>query len=303
MTPTTMRAVVLRAAGGPEQLVVEEVATPAPDAGQALVRVHAAALTRDELEWPVDRLPAIPSYELSGVVVALGPGVDSVAVGDEVYGMTAFDRDGVAADYAAIPAELLAAKPRVLSHVEAAAVPLAALTAWQALFDHGRLAAGELVLIHGATGGVGQFATPLASRHGAHVTAVTSTLGVGRARELGAEVVIDHNAGPWDAEIEPVDLVFDTAGGDRLVRSLGVLREGGRLVSVAEEPPQATGVSSVYFVVEPNHEQLAQIGRLLDSGWPPPAIDSVFELEEAASAFERTTAPDKRGKVVLEVAR
>jgi NADPH:quinone reductase-like Zn-dependent oxidoreductase len=303
MTPTTMRAVVLRAAGGPEELVCEELATPAPEAGQALVRVHAAALTRDELEWPVDRLPAIPSYELSGVVVALGPGVHGVAVGDEVYGMTAFDRDGVAADYAAIPTELLAPKPRALSHVEAAAVPLAALSAWQALFDHGRLAAGERVLIHGATGGVGQFATPLASRHGAHVTATTSTLGVDRARELGADVVIDHTAGPWDAGIEPVDLVFDTAGGERLVRSLGVLREGGRLVSVAEEPPQATGVSSVFFVVEPNREQLAQIAGLLDGGWPPPAIDSVFPLEEARSAFERSMAADKRGKVVLEVAR
>jgi NADPH:quinone reductase-like Zn-dependent oxidoreductase len=303
MTPTTMRAVVLRAADGPEQLNCEQVATPTPGAGEALVRVHAAALTRDELEWPVDRLPAIPSYEMSGVVVALGSGVDDVSVGDEVYGMTAFDRDGVAADYAAIPTELFAPKPRALSHVEAAAAPLAALSAWQALFDHGRLAAGERVLIHGATGGVGQFATPLASRHGAHVIATTSTLGVDRARELGADVVIDHTAGPWYAGIEPVDLVFDTAGGERLRRSPAVLREGGRLVSVAEEPPQATGVISVYFVVEPNREELAQIARLLDDGLAPPAIDSVFPLEQAVSAFERSMAADKRGKVVLEVAR
>ena len=303
MTPTTMRAVVLRAADGPDQLICEQVATPTPGAGEALVRVHAAALTRDELEWPVDRLPAIPSYEMSGVVVGLGSGVDDATVGDEVYGMTAFDRDGVAADYAAIPTAHFAPKPRALSHVEAAAAPLAALSAWQALFDHGRLAAGERVLIHGATGGVGQFATPLASRHGAHVIATTSTLGVDRARELGADVVIDHTAGPWDAGIEPVDLVFDTAGGERLARSPGVLREGGRLVSVAEEPPQASGVTSVYFVVEHNRPQLAQIAALLDGGWPPPAIDSVFALEEAASAFERSMAADKRGKVVLEVAR
>jgi NADPH:quinone reductase-like Zn-dependent oxidoreductase len=192
---------------------------------------------------------------------------------------------------------------RALRHVEAAAAPLAALSAWQALFDHGRLAARERVLIHGATGGVGQFATPLASRHGAHVTATTSTGGIERARELGADAVIDHTAGPWDASLEPVDLVFDTAGGERLRRSPRVLREGGRLVSVAEEPPQATGVSSIYFVVEPNREQLAQIARLLDDGLPLPAIDSVFPLEEAVSAFERTMAADKRGKVVLEVAR
>jgi NADPH:quinone reductase-like Zn-dependent oxidoreductase len=303
MTPTTMRAVVLRAAGGPEQLSLEHVATPAPGDGEALVRVHGAALTRDELEWPIDRLPAIPSYELSGVVVALGDGVDDVAVGDEVYGMTAFDRDGVAADYAAIPTELLAPKPRALSHIEAAAVPLAALSAWQGLFEHGRLIAGERVLIHGAFGGVGQFATPLAAHHGAHVTATTSALGVERARELGADVVIDHSAGPWEAGIDPVDLVFDTAGGERLARSPAVLRENGRLVSVAEEPPQASGVSSVYFVVEPDRRQLSEITALLEGGWPPPAIDSVFALEEAASAFERTMAADKRGKVVLEVDR
>jgi NADPH:quinone reductase-like Zn-dependent oxidoreductase len=303
MISATMRAVVLRAAGGPEQLVFEQVATPTPGRGEALVRVHAAALTRDELEWPVDRLPAIPSYELSGVVAALGPGVDDVTVGDEVYAMTAFDRDGVAADYAAIPVELLAPKPRALSHAEAAAAPLAALSAWQGLFDHGRLAAGERVLIHGATGGVGQFATSLASRHGARVIATTSTHGVARARELGADIVIDHTAGPWAAGLEPVDLVFDTAGGERLAGSPGVLREGGRLVSVAEEPPQATGVSSAYFVVEPDRRQLTQIAGLFDGGWAPPAIDSVFTLEEAASAFQRSMATDKRGKVVLEVAR
>jgi NADPH:quinone reductase-like Zn-dependent oxidoreductase len=299
----TMRAVVLRAAGEPQQLACEQVAVPSPGAGEALVRVHAAAITRGELEWPVDRLPAIPSYELSGAVVALGPGVDGVAVGDEVYGMSAFDRDGVAAEYAAIPTDLLAPKPSALSHPEAAAVPLAALSAWQGLFDHGGLAAGERVLIHGATGGVGQFATPLASRHGAHVTATTSTRSLERARELGADVVIDHTAVSWDAGLDPVDLVFDTAGGERLLRSPGVLREGGRLVSVAEEPPQAKGVSSVYFVVEPNREQLAQIAALLDGGWAPPAIDSVFTLEDAAGAFERSMAADKRGKVVLEVTR
>ena len=123
MTPATMRAVVLRAAGGPDQLVLEQLATPVPGDGEALVRVHAAALTRDELEWPVDRLPAIPSYELSGVVAALGPGVDEVAVGDQVYGMTAFDRDGVAADYAAIPAGLLAPKPGRLRELSAPSRP------------------------------------------------------------------------------------------------------------------------------------------------------------------------------------
>jgi NADPH:quinone reductase-like Zn-dependent oxidoreductase len=283
MTSTTMRAVVLRAAGGPEQLVLEQIPIPAPGPGEALVRVYAAALTRDELEWPVDRLPAIPSYELSGVVAELGPGVDRLAVGDHVYGMTAFDRDGVAADYAAINAELLAPKPRALSHPEAAAVPLAALSAWQGLFEHGRLAAGERVLIHGATGGVGQISTPLASRHGAHVTATTSARDVERARGLGADVVIDRTARSWDASLEPFDLVFDTTGGERLRGSPRVLRDGGRLVSVAGEPPHASGIRSVYFVVEPNPGQLEQLSRLLDDGLPPPAVDSLFTLEDAVA--------------------
>ncbi len=301
MTSATMSAVVLRAAGGP--VVVEEVATPAPGPGEVLVRVHAAAITRDELEWPVDRLPAIPSYELSGVVSALGPDVTGVAVGDEVYGMTAFDRDGVAAEYAAVPVERLASRPRGLSHVESAATPLAALSAWQGLIDHGGLASGERVLIHGATGGVGQFATPLARDRGAQVIVTTSSHGAERARELGADVVVDPTAGPWEAGLEPVDLVFDTAGGERLLRSPAVLREGGRLVSIAEEPPRASGISSVYFVVEPNRGQLVETARRLEDGWPPPAIDSVFPLAEAASAFERSMTADKRGKVVLEVAR
>jgi NADPH:quinone reductase-like Zn-dependent oxidoreductase len=285
-----------------EHLACEQVATPTPGAGEALVRVHAAAITRGELEWTLDRLPAIPSYEVSGVVAALAPGVDGIAVGDDVYGMTPFDRDGVAADYAAIPSEVLAPKPRGLSHAEAAAVPLAALAAWQGLFDHGGLAAGERVLIHGATGGVGQFATPLAKRHGAHVIATTSAATAERARELGADDVVDHTAGPWDT-IEPVDLVFDTAGGERLAGSPRVLREGGRLVSVAEEPPEAPGIRTVYFTVEANREQLSQISQLLDDGFPPPALDSTFTLEEARSAFERTMAADRRGKVVFDVER
>jgi NADPH:quinone reductase-like Zn-dependent oxidoreductase len=148
--PVSMRVVRLRAPGGPEQLAVEEAPRPCPGPGEVLVRVHAAAITRDELQWPVDRLPAIPSYELAGVVEEAGPGVAGVAPGDEVFALTPFDRDGVAADFAIVPAEALAARPRSLSRAESAAVPLPALTAWQGLFDHGRLAAGERVLIHGA---------------------------------------------------------------------------------------------------------------------------------------------------------
>jgi NADPH:quinone reductase-like Zn-dependent oxidoreductase len=175
-------------------LKVEEIETPSPRAGEVLVRVHAAAITRDELEWPVDRLPATPSYELSGVVV------DS---GDEIYALTPFDRDGVAAEYAVVPEAVLAPKPSRPSHVEAAALPMGALTAWQALFVHGRLSRGERVLITGASGGVGHIAVQL-------------------ARHAGATVV----------ESGPADLVFDTRGGD--------VPAGERVVTIAEEMPGAT---------------------------------------------------------------
>src|SRR3954454_5522079 len=169
--PVSMRVVRLWAPGGPGQLAVEEAGRPRPGPGEALVRGHAAALPRDGLQGPVARLPAIPSYELAGVVEEAGPGVAAVAPGDEVFALTPFDRDGVAADYTAVPAELLAAKPRSFGHAESAAIPLPALTAWQGLFDHGRLAAGERVLIHGATGGVGGVAVQLARARSAHVIA------------------------------------------------------------------------------------------------------------------------------------
>ena len=132
------------------------------------------------------------------------------------------------------------------------------------------------------------------------MTATASTRDVERARELGADNVVDHTAGKWDADLERVDLVFDTSGGQRLAGSPGVLRDGGRLVSVAEEPPQAPGITSVYFVVAPDHRQLVRIAELLDGGLPAPAIDSVYPLEDASSAFERSLRPDKRGKVVLD---
>jgi NADPH:quinone reductase-like Zn-dependent oxidoreductase len=231
-------------------LKVEEIETPSPRRGEVLVRVHAAAITRDELEWPVDRLPAVPSYELSGVVV------DS---GEEVYALTPFDRDGVAAEYAVVPADVLAPKPRRLRHVEAAALPMGGLTAWQALFVHGRLAPGERVLITGASGGVGHIAVQL-------------------ARHAGATVV----------ESGPVDLVFDTRGGE--------VPTGERVVTIAEEIP-----GGIYFIVEPNHEQLRELTALVDAGRLRAEVDSVFPLTDARLAFERVAARGKRGKVVLEV--
>jgi NADPH:quinone reductase-like Zn-dependent oxidoreductase len=298
----TMRAIRLHAPGGPKQLVVDEIETPGYGAGEALVRVHAAAITRGELAWPVDRLPATPSYEFSGVVAAIGTGADNVAVGEPVYALSGFDRDGAAADYAVVPADLLAPKPRTLSHVESAAIPLAALSAWQALFDHGKLAEGERVLVHGATGGVGHFGVQLAKWRGSRVSAPVSSANVEAARQLGADEVIDTAEARFEDVVDPVDLVFDTLGGDRLERSPAVIRRGGRLVSVAEEPPPEAAISTTFFIVEPSREQLVELAKLADAGELRPAIDRVFPLADARDAFERSMSRAGRGKIVLRVA-
>jgi NADPH:quinone reductase-like Zn-dependent oxidoreductase len=278
---STMHAVRLVGGGGVDDLVVEEVEIPELADGHALVRVHAAAITRDELEWPLDRLPAIPSSELSGVVSAVAPGVTSVAVGDEVYSLVPFDRDGAAAEYVAVPAASLAPKPRTLTHVESAAIPMGGLSAWQALFDHGRLRAGERVLVTGPAGGVGHVGVQLAANAGARV--------VDPARDGTA--------------VEPVDLVFDTAGGDTLARSAELLRSGGRLVSIAEEPPASlrADIAAGYFVVEPNAEQLRELARLGEAGKLRVEIDSIFPLHAAREAFARVQQRGKHGKVVLQV--
>jgi len=294
--PRTMQAIRLHARGV-DGLRHDTIDTPTPRHGEALVEVHAAAITRDELEWPLDRLPAVPSYELSGVVAAVADDADTVAVGDEVYALTPFDRDGVAAEYAAVPAATLAPRPSTLSHLESAAIPLPALSAWQGLFAHGGLEPGERVLVHGAVGGVGQFATQLARRRGAYVLATASARAFQTARALGAHEVIDGRGDPDDG-IGPVDLLFDTVGGDLVKHAPTLLASGGRLVSVAEQPPG----EGTYFVVEPSREQLIELARLLDGGDLRVAIDSTFALSEAAAAFERSLASGKHGKVVIQVA-
>jgi NADPH:quinone reductase-like Zn-dependent oxidoreductase len=302
--PATMRAIRLHPPGKLEDLAYEEIETPRPRAGEALVRVHAAAITRDELDWPVDRLPAIPSYELSGVVAAVSSRVDAVSVGQAVYALTPFDRDGVAAEYAAVRADILAPKPSALGHVASAAVPLAGLTAWQGLFEHGRLEEGQRVLVHGAAGGVGHIATQLARRRGAYVIGTASSTNVESVSRLGAHEAIDHTRTRFEDALDPVDLVFDTKGGEVLERSPAIVRRGGRLVSVAEEPPETSPeakIDAVYFVVEPNHEQLVELARIVDSGDLRPVIDSVFALSEARAAFERSMSTDKHGKIVLRI--
>jgi NADPH:quinone reductase-like Zn-dependent oxidoreductase len=301
---TVMDAIRLHPPGTIEALALERIGIPRVGAGEALMRVHAAAITRGELEWPADRLPAIPSYELSGTIAARASTASDLAVGDPVWALTGFDRDGGAAEYALVPVAFLAPKPRTLGHVASAATPLAGLTAWQGLFEHGRLRAGERVLIHGAAGGVGQFATQLARWRGAYVIGTSSAAAAGDVLALGGNEAVDRTAVRSDEAVAAVDLVFDTVGGEALARSPGLLREGGRVVSVAEEPPAAVSemVKASYFVVEPRRAQLIELARLVDEGRVRPLVDAVFPLAEARAAFERVAMTAKRGKVVLRVA-
>jgi NADPH:quinone reductase-like Zn-dependent oxidoreductase len=252
----------VRSACTTQGLAVEELEVPTVHEGEALIRVHAAAITRDELTWPVDRLPAIPSYELSGVVAHVASDVDDVEVGEEVFALTPFDRDGVAAEYAVVPAVVLAPRPMSLTHVESATLPMTGLSAWQGIFEHGALKEGERVRVLGANGGVGHLAVQLLK-------------------------------GQLAADDETPDLVFDTVGGDDLTNAVGL---GSRVVSIAEEADGAT-----YFVVEPNRAQLVELGRRADAGELTPAVDSVFSLEEAGAAFDRVGERGKQGKVVLRV--
>ncbi len=301
-----MNAIRLHTANGPAGLVYEQVETPQPKEGEVLVRVHAAAITRDELDWPVDRLPAIPSYEFSGVVAAIGSNVEEIAVGDDVYALSSFKRDGAAADYIVLQKEFLAPKPKKLDHIQSASIPLAALTAWQGLFEHGWLSKGQRVLIHGATGGVGHFAVQLARQRGAYVIGTVSTANIPAAHKLSVDKVVDYTTTQFEDVVSEVDLVFDTVGGDRLQRSSAIVRKDGRLISVASEPPHefasALGIKSLYFVVSPNREQLIQITKLVDDGVLQPIVDKVFPLSKAREAFECSLLHRGAGKIVLRVA-
>lgn len=314
MHPDEMTALRAHRRGGPEQLVIEQVPVPRPGAGEVLVAVHAAAITFDELTWDLswtrrdgrDRTPVIPSHEFSGVVVAVGPGVDEPAVGTDVFGMVPFDRDGAAAEFVATPATAVVRKPRSASHVASAALPLAALTAWQALVDHAGLRHGERVLVHGGAGGVGLLAVELAADCGATVAAtVRSGDHVGLVRSRGASEVIEVDRVRFEDVVANVDVVIDTVGAEIATRSLAALRAGGRLVTLSAPPDQraarAAGVTAEFFVVSPNADELSAIARLVDEGRLHPTIARTYPLADGRAAYERRTGPRPPGKTVLRV--
>lgn len=298
--------------GGPEQLVLERAPVPVPAAGEVLVAVHAAAITFDELTWDetwtrngVSRTPVIPSHEVSGVVEAVADDVTDFVPGDDVYGLIGFDRDGAAADFVAAPAAGLAAKPSTVSHVLAAALPLAGLTALQALVDHAAVQPGETVLVHGGAGGVGLLTVQLAALLGAQVTATVRSDTADLLRGCGAQRVIDTRTDTFEETGAAYDVVVDTVGGPTLERSFGVLRRGGRLVTLSAPPPEGRadefGVSATFFIVTPNREQLARLAALVDSDRLHVAIAQTFPLDAGREAFESRGRGSRAGKTVLIV--
>jgi NADPH:quinone reductase-like Zn-dependent oxidoreductase len=300
-----MKAVRMHSLGGPRQLVYEEVEKPLLDPGDALIRVIATSITKDELSWPPTyktkdgqpRLPTIPGHEFAGIVDAVAPDVSDIKAGDEV--------NGSAAEYVAVAATDVAPKPKTLNFEQAATVPLAGLTAWQALFDHGKLQANQRVLIHGAAGGVGTFLVQLAHWKGAYIIATASSAHTEFLRELGADEVINYEEQKFEEVVKDMDLIIDTVGGDVFERSRLVLKPTGMLISVVEMvvPEQAADrPRELFFIVEPNRAELIELGRLIDAGKIKTAIAEVFPLEQAAKAFEKGLAGHVRGKIVLRVA-
>jgi NADPH:quinone reductase-like Zn-dependent oxidoreductase len=307
-----MKAIRIHRKGGPENLVLDEVATPTLRADDALVRVHAAAISPAEFSWHIwetsdgrSRLPFVPSHELSGVVEAVGPAAAGVSPGDAVYALADFYRDGAAAEYVAVRAAHLAPKPRALDHLGAAAVPLSALTAWQGLFDHAGLKTGDRVLIHGAAGGVGSFAVQFARWRGIRVIATVSTRSLEFVRDLGADEVIDRTSTRFEDAARDVDAVLDGVGGETTERSWAVLRPGGRLVTIVRPPSsswaEGRAASGIFFIVTPSRPQLREIAALIDAGEIRPVVDEVFPLKQAASAYARGLRDHPRGKIVLRV--
>jgi NADPH:quinone reductase-like Zn-dependent oxidoreductase len=305
-----MKAVRVHEPVGISGLVYEDVPDARPGLCDVLVKVVACGITHNELDWPIwncraghQRTSVIPGNEVSGVVAALGYGTAGLAVGDEVYGLTDQLRDGAAAEYVAVEARNVALKPRTIDHVHAAAVPRAGLTAWQGLFDHGMLAKGQTVVIHGAAGAVGSMAVQLARWAGAEV------IGTGRGRvrnlatELGANRFIALDADRLEDAVGQADIVFDTIGGEVLARSAALLRRGGTLVTIkaaAELPDSRDDIRKVVFVQESSRAQLADLARLVDDGHLRPLVGAVYPLAQAAEAFSAKAAGAITGRTVLQ---
>jgi NADPH:quinone reductase-like Zn-dependent oxidoreductase len=310
MTFFPMKAIRLHDRDGPKSLFYEETPKPIPKDNQVCVRVYATAITPTEFDWyPTSHtpegkprpLPIILGHEFSGVVEAVGPDCRNVQLGDSVYGLSDWFIDGAQAEYCLTVPANIAPKPVTLEQSQAAAVPISALTARQALIDRARLLAGERVLIHGAAGGVGTFAVQLARHQKAHVIATASAENVDFVKALGADEVIDYQTTPFENVLGDVDVVLDTVGGDTRDRSWGVLKQGGRLITIAADAEglKEQRVRDAYFIVQPNRNQLMNISRLIETDVIRPVLGAVLSMENFRQAYEHKPV---RGKTVLRIA-
>ena len=312
-TVSTMKAVRAHKRGGPEVLRYEDAPVPAVGTSEVLVQVHAAAVTPGELAWDetwrsadgADRTPIVPSHEFSGVVAQVGGGVSSLTPGTEVYGLIDFNHDGAAAEYVSLPQEVVVRRPARLSHVESAALPLAALTAWQALSDHARVQPGERVFIQGGAGGVGSLAVQLAKALGAEVTATASEDDEPLVTKLGADGVVPAVPAALAPDAPLFDVLLNTFPGPVPVESYALVRPGGRLVTLAEpaDPSMAErhGIQGIFFIVTADPDELRRIADLAERGELRPVIAQTLPLADAAMAYGPPPAARRPGKTVLVV--
>src|SRR2546423_6140254 len=312
----TMKAIRIHNYGGPKVLHYEDAPRPKPQAGEVLIRVHAAGV--NPIDWKVreghmkdlwqHKFALILGWDLSGVVEDLGPGLAAVGrfkIGDEVYSLPDPTRNGAYADYIVVRESELALKPNSLHHIRAAAVPLAGLTAWQSLFDTAQLQPGQRVLIHAGSGGVGHFAVQLAKWKGAYAFATASTKNQDLLRELGVDNAIDYTQQRFEDVARNIDIVLDTIGGETQERSWSVLKKGGVLVSLvqlpSEEKAKELGVRAAIIVAQPNAAQLAEIAKIIDSGKLAPIIDRILPLSEVRRAHELSQSGHTHGKITIRV--
>ena len=308
----TMKAIVVHEYGGPEVLKYEDAPRPEPKENEVLVRVMAAGVN------PVDALirsgkyakffgtslPLVPGYDIAGVVEKIGTKIAKLKVGDAVYAYPMWG--GGYAEYAVATDGEAALKPKSISFVEAAGVPLAALTAWQALIDVAKMDKGQTVLVHGGSGGVGSFAIQIAKARGAKVIATASTSNQDLLKQLGADVAIDYTKQKFEDVAKDVDVVLDSVGKDTLARSYGVVKKGGFIASLVAKPDQAEldkhGIRGAPISVKPNASELAEITKLIDEKKIKPIVSQVLPLTEAVKAQEQAATHHTRGKIVLKIA-
>jgi len=308
-----MKAVQINGFGDRSVLELnDDVTIPTPAANEVLIKVKSAAV--NPVDWKIREgylqpmlnhtLPLTLGWDVSGEVVDAGDKVNHLKVGDAVYSRPDIAKNGSYAEYMTVVADEVAIKPKSLSWQEAAGVPLAALTAWQSLYELAKLEAGERVLIHAGSGAVGQFAIQLAKLRGAYVYTTTSAKNTNLVLGLGADQAIDYHQEDF-SELKDIDVVFDTIGGDTLANSWKTLKKGGRLVSIVDEPNEATatehGVSAFFCFVQPNREQLEKLAEFADAGQLKVSIDSEFGLDEVAKAHERSESGRAQGKIIINV--